>query len=93
MEIERESAGDEESAAACDRARQELVGEAARVFNGELIELIDSIRRDKEQTIDHEGLDTLTGAGWAGDAHRERSGDGSRTSGNTWKTTVTRSKL
>ena len=23
-------------------------------FNGELIELIDSIRRDKEQTIDHD---------------------------------------
>ena len=68
LEINRESAGDEGSAAACDRARQELVGDAASVFNGELIELIDTIRRDKEQTIDHEGLDTLTGAGWAGDA-------------------------
>ena len=68
LEIERESPGDDESVSACDRARQELVGEAASVFNGELIELIDTIRRDKEQTIDHEGLDDLTRAGWAGDA-------------------------
>ena len=70
LEIDRESAGGEGSAAACDRARQELVGEAARVFNGELIQLIDTIRRDKEQIIDHEGLDTLIGSGWAGDAEK-----------------------
>ena len=70
LEIERESGRGEESSAASDRARQALVGEAASVFNGELIELIDTIRRDKEQTIDHEGLDTLTGAGWAGDAQK-----------------------
>ena len=70
LEIDRESPGDEGSAAACDRAREHLVREAAAVFNGELIELIDTIRRDKEQTIDHESLDTLTGAGWAGDAEK-----------------------
>ena len=35
-------------------AREQLVGTASRVFNGELIELLDSIRRDKEQTIDHD---------------------------------------
>ena len=40
-----------------------------RVFNGELIELIDSIRRDKEQTIDHESLDTVLRAEWEGNAH------------------------
>ena len=39
------------------------------VFNGELIELIDSICRDKEQTIDHDGLDTVLRAEWEGDAH------------------------
>ena len=50
------------------QAREELVGEAANVFNGELIELIDSIRRDKEQTIDHESLDTVLKAEWEGDA-------------------------
>jgi type I restriction enzyme R subunit len=33
------------------------VRQAATVFNGELIELIDSIRREKEQKIDHDNLD------------------------------------
>jgi type I restriction enzyme R subunit len=33
-------------------------------MNGELIELIDSIRREKEQTIDHDNLDQLLHAGW-----------------------------
>lgn len=50
------------------KARDQMVGEAARVFNGELIELIDSIRRDKEQTIDHESLDTVLRAEWEGDS-------------------------
>lgn len=50
-----------------DKARDQLVGEAAKVFNGELIELIDTIRREKEQTIVHEDLDELDHAGWAGD--------------------------
>ena len=49
-------------------AQDYLVGEAASVFNGELIDLIDGIRRNTEQTIDHEGLDTLVRAGWEGDA-------------------------
>ena len=59
----------EPSSAACDRAREQLVDDAAGVFNGELIDLIDSIRRDKEQTIDHDGLDTVLRAEWEGDAH------------------------
>lgn len=37
-------------------------------FTGELVNLIDSIRRDKEQTIDHLNLDTLRFSGWATDA-------------------------
>lgn len=49
-------------------AQDELVKDAASVFNGELIELIDGIRRDKEQTIDHEALDTVTRSEWDGDA-------------------------
>ena len=61
--------GAEPSAAARDRAREQLVDDAAGVFNGELIELIDSIRRDKEQTIDHDGLDTVLRAEWEGDAY------------------------
>jgi len=50
------------------KAREEMVGRAANVFTGELVELLDGIRRDKEQTIDHESLDTLQRAEWAGDA-------------------------
>ena len=67
-EIEPVSEGAEPSPAACDKAREQLVGDVARVFNGELIELIDSIRRDKEQIIDHDGLDTVLRAEWEGDA-------------------------
>ena len=50
------------------KAQEVLVGEAASVFNGDLIELIDGIRRDKEQTIDHENLDNVIRAEWEGDS-------------------------
>ena len=48
-------------------ARDTLVRSAANVFTGELITLLDTIRRDHEQTIDHDTLDTVTNAAWAGD--------------------------
>ena len=67
-EMEPVSEGMRPSPVAYDKAREHLVGDAAAVFNGELIELIDSIRRDKEQTIDHESLDTVLRAEWEGDA-------------------------
>jgi type I restriction enzyme, R subunit len=51
-----------------DKAQQQLVGEAAALMNGEFIELIDTIRREKEQTIDHDTLDHLTYAGWSQDS-------------------------
>lgn len=51
-----------------NHAQDELVKYAASVFNGELIELLDNIRRDKEQTIDHENLANVEYAGWDGDA-------------------------
>ena len=61
--------GDDEPApAAVDQARDLLAANAAGVFTGELIDLIDSIRRDKEQTIDHDSLDTVLHAEWEGDA-------------------------
>jgi type I restriction enzyme R subunit len=50
-----------------ETARAQLVGEAAKVFTGPLIELLDGIRRDKEQTIDYEGLDQLITSEWADD--------------------------
>ena len=52
----------------CDRTRDRLVGQAANVFTGPLIDLIDTIRREKEQTIDHEKLDNVLEAAWDGDA-------------------------
>jgi type I restriction enzyme R subunit len=50
------------------QAQAQLVGEAAKVLNGELVELIETIRRDKEQTIDHDNLDAVLVAGWNKDA-------------------------
>ena len=48
-------------------AREERVKRAANVFTGPLINLMDTIRRANEQTIDHDNLDTLVRAEWAGD--------------------------
>lgn len=50
------------------KAREKLASEAASIFTGELIELIESIRREREQTIDHESLDKVISAQWEGDA-------------------------
>ncbi len=52
---------------AMQAAREERIKRAANVFTGPLIELMDTIRRDNEQTIDHDNLDTLVRAEWAGD--------------------------
>jgi type I restriction enzyme R subunit len=62
------SGGPEPTDAQRDQARDKLVGLAANVFNGPLINLLDGIRREKEQTIDHDNLDKLIQAGWSGDA-------------------------
>ena len=67
-EIEALPYDEEPPPASCEAARQQMVGEAANIFTGELIELIDSIRRDKEQTVDHDNLDTVLRAEWEGDA-------------------------
>ena len=53
--------------AAMQAAREERIKRAANVFTGPIIELMDTIRRDNEQTIDHDNLDTLLRAEWAGD--------------------------
>jgi type I restriction enzyme, R subunit len=52
--------------AAMTTARDALVKQAANVFTGPLITLLDTIRRDTEQTVDHEILDTVLNTGWAG---------------------------
>ena len=48
-------------------AREQRIKQAANVFTGPLINLMDTIRRDREQTIDHDSLDKLLRAEWAGD--------------------------
>ena len=50
------------------QAQEKLVSEAASLLNGNLVELIDSIRRDREQTIDHGNLDSIMRAEWDKDA-------------------------
>lgn len=50
------------------KAQEQLVGDAAKVLNGKLINLLENIRRSKEQTIDHDNLDRLLRAGWAKEA-------------------------
>ena len=52
---------------AMQAAREERIKRAANVFTGPLINLMDTIRRDNEQTIDHDNLDTLERTEWAGD--------------------------
>ncbi|KGK00167.1 type I restriction endonuclease subunit R [Thalassotalea sp. ND16A] len=49
------------------KGQQELVSQAAKVINGELIETIVNIRKEKDQKIDHENLDEVTSQGWSAD--------------------------
>jgi type I restriction enzyme R subunit len=50
------------------KAQEELVDAATRVFTGELVDLFERIRREREQTLDHENLDHVLQAGWDQDA-------------------------
>ncbi|WP_274023222.1 DEAD/DEAH box helicase family protein [Vibrio parahaemolyticus] len=47
-----------------NKAQAEMVSQVANVFNGELIDLIDTIRREKDQKIDHENMDEVLVADW-----------------------------
>ena len=47
-----------------EKAQGELVKAAAKVLTGELINLVDDIRREHEQTIDHDNLDTVLRTEW-----------------------------
>ncbi|MGZ5051575.1 MAG: type I restriction-modification enzyme R subunit C-terminal domain-containing protein [Methylobacter sp.] len=68
LQLASQPAGSDPGDAMREQAQQQLVSEAAAVLNGELIELVDSIRRDKEQIIDHDNLDVLLRAEWDKDA-------------------------
>ena len=68
VEADAKAAGHAEPGdSAMQAAREERIKRAANVFTGPLINLMDTIRRDNEQTIDHDNLDTLLRAEWAGD--------------------------
>lgn len=67
LEIAGLPVGSDPGDEARDKAQQQLVSQVANVFTGDLIELIDTIRRDKEQTIVHDDLDTVLKAEWAGE--------------------------
>ncbi len=67
-EASKASGGAEPTDTQRAKARDKLAGEAANVFTGPLITIIDNIRREKEQTIDHDNLDTVLAKGWSGDA-------------------------
>ncbi len=54
--------------AAMNAARENRIKQAANVFTGTLINTLDTIRRDTEQTIDHDTIDEVITAAWAGDA-------------------------
>ena len=68
VEAEAKAAGHSDpDDSAMQAVREERIKRAAGVFTGPLIELMETIRRDNEQTIDHDNLDTLLRAQWAGD--------------------------
>ncbi|MDD3029394.1 MAG: type I restriction-modification enzyme R subunit C-terminal domain-containing protein [Alphaproteobacteria bacterium] len=67
-EIAKIPAGKEPEENILTQAQDKLVREAALLLNGPLIELLDNIRRDKEQTIVHDDLDKVIRAEWDGDA-------------------------
>lgn len=68
LELAGQPLGTDPGDAKRQQAQEILITAAAELFNGELVELLETIRRDKEQTIDHENLDTLLGAGWEKEA-------------------------
>ncbi len=64
LELAKQPIGSDPGDDKRQQAQEQLVKEAASVLNGELVELIDTIRQDKEQTIDHDTIDSVLGAGW-----------------------------
>ena len=46
------------------KVQEDLVRTAAATFNGELNNYIENVRREHEQLIDHENIDTITKSEW-----------------------------
>ena len=49
-------------------AQEELFIKASSLLNGELIDLLDSIRRENEQKIDYDNIDEVINTGWVKDS-------------------------
>jgi type I restriction enzyme R subunit len=70
LELVKQADGTDPGNIAREKAQEALVKEAANVFNGPLIDLIDTIRREKEQKLNHEHLDQVLRAEWDQDAKK-----------------------
>jgi type I restriction enzyme R subunit len=68
LELAGQPAGSDPGDFLRDKAQGQLVKAAANVFTGPLVDLLDSIRRDKEQSINHQHIDQLKRAEWDKDA-------------------------
>lgn len=65
----REATGEDEPGdEALAAAQGKRISEAAKLLTGDVVNTLDTIRRDLEQTVDHDNLDQVTRAEWAGDA-------------------------
>ena len=50
------------------KAKEELIKKATTVFTGEVCDLLDTVRREHEQTIDNHNIDQVLRAEWEGDS-------------------------
>ncbi|WP_422003126.1 DEAD/DEAH box helicase family protein [Roseovarius mucosus] len=68
VEADAKAAGHPEpDDAAMNAAQEARIKQVSTLFTGTLINMIDTIRRDYDQTIDHDSKDTLLNADFAGD--------------------------
>ena len=68
LELTHQAPGTDPGDTARETAQTQLVADAARTFTGPLVELLDTIRREKDQTINHQELDKVLRAEWDKDA-------------------------
>ncbi len=70
VELAHQAPGTEPGDLNREKAQAFLVKAAANVFTGPLVELLDTIRREKDQTLNHLHIDKLTRAEWDADAQK-----------------------
>ncbi len=70
LELAAQPAGSDPGDLNREKAQMLLVKAAANAFTGPLVELLDTIRREKDQTLNHQHLDQVLHAGWDKDAQQ-----------------------